>query len=53
MTVYLRNLNSCLEGIAYPLPNIEANLAELAESKYYAIFDMFAGYVEVFDRISF
>ena len=38
-----RDLNSCLEGIAYPLPNIEANLAELAESKYYAVFDMFAG----------
>lgn len=47
MVVDYRNLNSCLEGIAYPLPNIEANLAELANSKYYAIFDMFAGYEQI------
>ena len=47
MCVDYQYLNSCLEGDAYPLPNIEENISQLSGSKLFAVFDMAFGYEQL------
>ena len=47
MVVDYRGLNSVIQGQNYPLPNIQENISRLRNSRYFATFDMFAGYEQV------